>query len=109
MVKVLINFALLGLSACQVPQVSTAQAVPSPATLPAGRYALFQGDYQFINFRGQEFRQRALLKIDTVTGDVWIGEQMQVPQKDGRVVQTRSWRPFNEETELSKEMLQQMR
>jgi hypothetical protein len=70
---------------------------------------LFQGDYQFVNFRGQEFRQRALLKIDTATGEVWIGEQMQVPQKDGRVIQTRSWRPFNEETELSKEMLQQMR
>ena len=38
---------------------------------PSGRWQLFQGEYQFINIRGEEHWVRALFKLDTVTGDIF--------------------------------------
>jgi hypothetical protein len=101
--------ALLGLSGCQMPASRNEQALPLvPPSPPPGRYQLFQGNYQFMNLRGEQFRAQALLKIDTATGVVWIGEQMQVTEKDGRSFQRRFWRLFEEEMELPKEVVKRM-
>ena len=36
-----------------------------------GRYQLFQGQYQFVNLKGEEFWLRGLFKIDTTTGKIF--------------------------------------
>ena len=40
-----------------------------------GRYQLFQGEYKFVNVKGEQYWEKALLKIDTATGQVWMGEE----------------------------------
>lgn len=67
-----------------------------------GRYQLFQGEYQFVNLKGQEFWSKALFKIDTVTGEVWIGDQWQWIDHKGKAIQKRAWRPFEEEIDISR-------
>jgi len=63
-----------------------------------GRYQLFQGEYKFVNDKGQEFWEKALFKIDTATGQVWIGEQNTYKDRDDptMMVQTRGWVDFLE-------------
>lgn len=46
-----------------------------------GRYQLFQGQYRFINVKGEEHWIRALFKIDTKTGKLFICEGTQVNGK----------------------------
>lgn len=41
------------------------------ASGPAGRWQLFQGEYQFINIKGEEYWSRGLFKLDTVTGEIF--------------------------------------
>lgn len=36
-----------------------------------GRYQLFQGAYQFVNLKGEEFWSKGLFKIDTATGKIY--------------------------------------
>ena len=66
-----------------------------------GRYQLFQGEYQFVNLKGEQFWSKALFKIDTVTGEVWIGDQWQWIDNKGKATQKRAWRPFEEEIDIS--------
>lgn len=66
-----------------------------------GRYQLFQGEYQFVNLKGEEFWSKALFKVDTVTGKVWIGNQLQWVDDNGKAKQKRTWRPFEEEIDIS--------
>ena len=81
-----------------VPLVALAQG--NSQTQP-GRFQLFQGEYRFINIRGQEFREKALLKIDTATGEVFICSGSQVDGallgKPGKMVQKYSCQPFDSE------------
>jgi hypothetical protein len=67
----------------------------------AGRYQLFQGEYKFVNLKGEEVWSKALLKIDTMTGEVWIGDQWQLIDNKGKETQKRAWRPFEEEIYIS--------
>ena len=66
-----------------------------------GRYQLFQGEYQFVNLKGEQFWSKGLFKIDTVTGEVWIGDQWQWIDNKGKATQKRDWRPFEEEIDIS--------
>jgi hypothetical protein len=68
------------------------QLTTTPST--AGRYQLFQGEYQFINYKGQEYWLKALFRIDTETGAVWIGNQVQTTDNQDKVTQTRYWEAF---------------
>jgi len=71
-----------------------------------GRYQLFQGEYSFINIKGEQHWTRALFKIDTATGKMFICEQWQIDgkytNKDGQLVQTRTCKPFEEELVVPK-------
>lgn len=71
---------------------------PYTAALPeTGRYRLFDGQISTSSYKGQDSFERHLLKLDTVSGQVWIGKQVQyVDRKTGRVVQQRYWEPFEQ-------------
>jgi hypothetical protein len=49
------------------PIASLAATAPQP-----GRWQLFQGEYQFVNIRGEEHWLRGLFKLDTATGQIFI-------------------------------------
>jgi len=75
-------------------------AVPPPAPVPVielGRYRLFDGQYAASSLSGEQTSERHLFKLDSVTGSVWIGRQVQfVDRKSGRLVQQRYWEPFEQ-------------
>jgi len=66
-----------------------------------GRYQLFQGEYSFINIKGEQHWSRSLFKIDTVTGKMFICDQYQIDgkyeDKEGYLIQRRTCKPFEEE------------
>lgn len=63
----------------------------------AGRYQLFEGQYSIAPARAGEVPERQLFRIDTVTGEVWIGKQVQfTDKKSNRLVQQRYWEPFEQ-------------
>jgi hypothetical protein len=61
-----------------------------------GRYRLFDGQLVVGSLKGPEVAERQLMKIDTVTGQVWIGKQVQYVDRRGKVVQQRYWEPFEQ-------------
>jgi len=72
-----------------------------------GRYQLFMGEYSSMTIKGGEQREKALFKIDTKTGDVWIGRQSQTRYIQGEsegVVQVRTWYEFEQEMKIPKEI-----
>ena len=73
---------------------------PPPAPVPVsdvGRYRLFDGQYAASAITGEQTSERHLFKIDSVTGNVWVGRQVQfVDKKSGRLVQQRYWEPFEQ-------------
>ena len=73
---------------------------PAPVPLPVsdvGRYRLFDGQYAASAITGEQTSERHLFKIDSVTGSVWVGRQVQfVDKKSGRLVQQRYWEPFEQ-------------
>ena len=75
-------------------------AVPPPAPAPvneSGRYRLFDGQYAASSLSGEQTSERHLFKLDSVTGNVWIGRQVQfIDKKSGRLVQQRYWEPFEQ-------------
>ncbi len=75
-------------------------AVPPPAPAPVsevGRYRLLDGQYAASSLSGEQTTDRHLFKLDSVTGSVWIGRQVQfVDKKSGRLVQQRYWEPFEQ-------------
>ena len=62
-----------------------------------GRYQLFQGEYQFINSKGEGYWSKGLFKIDTATGKVWIARSIQSKDSVGQVIQKTGWTLFEEE------------
>lgn len=53
------------------------------------RYRLFNGGYEFTNVAGQTSWKKALFKIDTVTGEIFIcwGTQIGTPSKFKQIMQ----------------------
>lgn len=91
------------LVAIATPLGANAQTPPrAPADLP-GRYQLFQGNYEFINLKGEVYWNRALFKLDTVTGAVFVcrGEQTDgkylSPPQASTMRQRHACKPFEEE------------
>lgn len=69
----------------------------APPPIEVGRYQLFDGQYAVTSIKGPETAEKHLFKLDTVTGAVWIGKQIQyVDRKSGRVIQQRYWEPFEQ-------------
>ena len=105
--------ALLLVAVTALLSVNTAigqtSARTQPTPLQPGRFQLFQGEYRFVNLKGQEFQQRALFKIDTATGEVFICDSNQFDGKHrgkpGTMVQWRGCSPFEGEivSELTSE------
>ena len=73
-------------------------ALPSPyaSQVETGRYRLFDGQLSVASLKGPDVSERHLMKIDTVTGQVWIGKQVQYLDKRGKVIQHRYWEPFEQ-------------
>jgi hypothetical protein len=69
-----------------------------------GRYQLFQGEYRCINLLGEECFEKALLKIDTVTGKLYVCEEKQVRgkhiQKEGDAYLRRYCTDFEQEIKI---------
>ncbi|HSR36847.1 MAG TPA: hypothetical protein VLL73_06655 [Desulfurivibrionaceae bacterium] len=75
------------------PPVIPQQAVASPSDI--GRYQLFESQFSIGTLKGPENAEKNLLKIDTATGEVWIGKQTQyMDKKTGKLIQQRYWEPF---------------
>ena len=76
--------------------VSTAQAEGN-----VGRYQLFQGEYPFINLKGEEHWSKALIKLDTATGKMYVCQQDQVLgkylEREGEAYQRRYCREFEQD------------
>jgi len=66
-----------------------------------GRYQLFQGEYKSSNLNGTGFWRKALFKIDTDTGEIFICEEWHTDAKnkghEGKMIEKRSCRPFEKE------------
>ncbi len=66
-----------------------------------GRYQLIQGEYSFVNIRGQRFRVNGLFKIDTATGRVWMADVYQYKDlNSGKVWQVGGWKEFEDEFQV---------
>lgn len=77
-----------------------AMAAPAVATdndaSEVGRFQLFMGEYS-IRLPNGESLERNIFRLDTVTGDVWIGKQTQyTDKKTGKQVLQRYWEPFEQ-------------
>ena len=90
-----------------LPSVSAAEdeqqpeeLLPLPQTIQpvseVGRYGLFDGQLVVVSLKGPDVVERHLMKIDTVTGQTWIGKQVQYVDRKGKVVQHRYWEPFEQ-------------
>ena len=71
----------------------------------AGQYALVQAEYPFVNLKGEEHWSKALFKIDTVTGELFVCGSFQlrggvVPRYPESVQITRC-KEFEEEVGIS--------
>lgn len=108
--------ALLALFLCTAPSLVAAEEaapeggtpsaetslvpIPTPAPVPVsdvGRYHLLEGQYMASSLSGEQTAERHLFKLDSVTGSVWVGRQVQfVDKKSGRLVQQRYWEPFEQ-------------
>jgi hypothetical protein len=68
-------------------------AISSARAADVDRFRLFQSEYPFTNAQGETFWLRALFKLDTVTGDIFICESIQLKTDRGIRQQTKC-RPF---------------
>jgi len=89
-----------------VPVFSNSAFAQEKQSSNIGRYQLFQGEYSFINIKGEQHLSRALFKIDTVTGKMFICEQLQIDgkyqNKEGQLIQRRTCKAFEEELVVPK-------
>ena len=69
----------------------------APPPIEVGRYQLFDGQYSVTSLKGPESAEKHLFRLDTVTGTVWIGKQVQyLDKRSGKVIQQRYWEPFEQ-------------
>ena len=67
-----------------------------------GRYQLIQGEYSFVNIKGERYQINGLFKIDTATGRVWVADGYQYKDlKSGNVWQVGGWKEFEGEFQVS--------
>jgi hypothetical protein len=99
--KRFMHLTWLMLTLCSTALAAPNGDSPRQITKEAGRYQLFQGEYLFINIKGEGYREKALFKIDTMTGEIFICEGRQfdgkVVGKLGKVIQRHSCEPFDRE------------
>ena len=62
----------------------------------SGRFQLFMGAYPFVNLKGEEYWEKALLRIDTATGKVWVARSTQLKTTDGKYTQETGWIEFEQ-------------
>ena len=98
----------LSLIACTLlfaaPALAVDELAPPPPVVPQtvavasseiGRYQLFESQFSVGTLKGPENVEKNLLRIDTATGEVWIGKQTQyMDKKSGKLIQQRYWEPF---------------
>ena len=84
-----------------IPSVALCKEKQEQQSNDVGRYQLFQGEYMFVNIKGEQHWSRALIKIDTVTGKMFICDQWQedgkYENKTGQLIQRRTCKAFDEE------------
>ncbi len=75
-----------------------AEAAPQPKS---GRFQLIQGEYRLITSRGEEFKRKELMKIDSVTGEVFVCTMNQIDGKargkPGKIIEKAACEPFERE------------
>jgi hypothetical protein len=77
---------------------ANAQTAAAPQVVDSGRYQLFMGEFPFTNLDGELYWNKALFRIDTISGKVWIAESLQfIDPRDGKAVQRRRWVEFEEQ------------
>jgi hypothetical protein len=87
----------LGLYLTVMATPGAAQTAAAPAS-ESGRYQLFMGEFPFTNLDGELYWNKALFRIDTISGKVWIAESLQfIDPRDGKAVQRRRWVEFEEQ------------
>lgn len=75
------------------PPAPVSQTVVTASEI--GRFQLFESQFAVGTVKGPENAEKNLLKIDTATGEVWIGKQTQyMDKKSGKLIQQRYWEPF---------------
>ena len=75
------------------PPVVSQTVAYSPSEI--GRYQLFESQFSVGTLKGPESVEKNLFRIDTATGEVWIGKQTQyMDKKTGKLIQQRYWEPF---------------
>ena len=78
---------------------------PAYAQVPPGEpgtYQLFQGAYPFINLKGELSWEKALFRINTATGEVWIGHSTQwVDPSIEKAKHFRGWEKFEHDLILT--------
>ncbi len=67
----IVAFTILFIFCVSKPAISDDKSVKKNIENEVGRYQLFQGAYQFVNLKGEEFWSKGLFKIDTVTGKIY--------------------------------------
>lgn len=70
-----------------------------------GRFQLFQGEYQFVNLKGEEYWLKGLFKIDTATGKIYEcrTNQFRDPKTGKNIQYSNCYEVFNgEKLPLSK-------
>lgn len=83
-----------------------AQTIVMPSS-DVGRYQLLEAQFSIGTLSGPEGAERHLLRIDTSTGEVWIGKQTRYQdKKTGRTIQQRHWEPFEQYLEAAQPAVQ---
>jgi hypothetical protein len=80
---------------------SVAQAAEPVGQTKAGRFQLIQGEYRLITSRGEEFKRKELMKIDSLTGEVFVCMMSQIDGKargkPGKIIEKAACEPFERE------------
>ncbi len=87
--------------ACVALGATAVQANEPTQQQKAGRFQLIQGEYRLVTARGEEFKRKELLKIDSATGEVFVCTMNQFDGKargkPGKVFQKATCEPFERE------------
>jgi hypothetical protein len=92
------GIAIVGAITLYLAMVTQGAAQTATPVSDSGRYQLFMGEFPFTNLDGELYWNKALFRIDTVNGKVWIAESLQfIDPRDGKAVQRRRWVEFEEQ------------
>lgn len=97
---VLVIFVILLIGApviAREPKVAPAPAPSSSPKLP-GRYMIIPVEYNATGYNG-EYKACAILKLDTITGETWVLEQVATKTDNGNAYYWRHWEELFERVE----------